>query len=81
MFVDNQVVKIFEGDRKYDKFAIASTLFAVSFKGSVCSVRESQVLKSCDSCNLKYLCRNIDGLIEDYINETTVVSSEYNFSD
>jgi hypothetical protein len=36
---------------------------------------DNQVVKSCDSCNLKYLCRNKDGLIEDYINETTVVSS------
>jgi hypothetical protein len=32
MFVDNAVVKKFEGEERYDRFAIAYTLFNVSFK-------------------------------------------------
>jgi hypothetical protein len=34
MFVDNAVVKKFEGEERYDRFSIASTLFDVSFKGA-----------------------------------------------
>ena len=79
MFVDNQVVKKFEGEERYDKFSIASTLFDVSFKGASCSVIESQVLKSCDGCNLKYLCRKIDEVVEDYADKTTVVTDSFRF--
>ncbi|WP_139905481.1 hypothetical protein [Clostridium thermarum] len=56
MFVDNNVVKNFGEEQRYDKFAIASTMFDVSFQGASCSVIESQVLKSCDGCNLKFMC-------------------------
>ena len=79
MFVDNQVVKKFEGEERYDKFSIASTLFDVSFKGASCSVIESQVLKSCDGCNLKYLCRKIDEAVEEYVDKTTVVTDSFSF--
>jgi hypothetical protein len=47
MFVDNQVVQKFEGEDRYDRFSIASTLFDVSFEGATCSVIESHVLKNC----------------------------------
>ena len=53
MFVDNPVVKKIEGEDRYDSFAIASTMFDVSFKGASCSVIESEVLKNCDGCNLR----------------------------
>lgn len=80
MFVDNQVVKKFEGEERYDKFAIASTLFDVSFKGASCSVIESQVLKNCEGCNLKYLCGKIDEVVEDYKEKTTVVTNSFSFN-
>jgi hypothetical protein len=79
MFVDNAVVKKFEGEDRYDRFAIISTMFYVSFKRASCSVIESQVLKSCDGCNLKFLCRKIDEVIEDYTEKTTVVSNSFKF--
>jgi hypothetical protein len=79
MFVDNQVVKKIDGEEKYDRFAIASTMLNVSFKGASCSVIESQVLKNCDSCNLKYLCKEIDGVVQDYIEKTTVVTECFSF--
>jgi len=41
MFVDNAVVKKIEGEERYDRFAIASTMFDMSFKGATCSVIES----------------------------------------
>jgi hypothetical protein len=80
MFVDNAVVKRFEGEECYDRFSIASTLFDVSFKGASCSVIESQVLKSCEGCNLKYLCRKIDEVVEDYTEKTTVVTNSFSFN-
>jgi hypothetical protein len=80
MFIDNAVVKKFEGGERYDRFAIASTLFDVSFKGASCSVIESQVLKSCEACNLKYMCRRIDEIVEEYTKKTTVVTNSFNFN-
>jgi hypothetical protein len=80
MFIDNSVVKKFEGEERYDRFAIASTLFDVSFKGASCSVIESQVLKSCEGCNLKYMCRRIDEIVEEYTEKTTVVTNSFNFN-
>jgi hydrogenase maturation factor len=79
MFVDNAVVKKFEVEERYDRFAIASTLFDVSFKGAACSVIESKVLRSCEGCNLKYLCRKIDEVIEEYTERTTVVTGNFSF--
>lgn len=79
MFVDNAVVKKFDGERKYDKFSLASTMFDVSFKGATCSVIESQVLKNCDSCNLKYICKKIDEIVGEYTDNTTVVTGSFNF--
>ena len=79
MFVDNAVVKKFEGEERYDRFAIASTMFDVSFKGAACSVIESNVLTSCEGCNLKYLCGKIDEVVKDYAEKTTVVTDSFSF--
>lgn len=79
MFVDHEVVKKFDGEERYDKFAIASSLFDVSFKGAACSVIESKVLKNCESCNLKLLCRKIDNVVQNYKSRTTVVTDSFNF--
>jgi hypothetical protein len=79
MFLDKEVVKNFDGEDVYDKFAIASTVFGVSFKGASCSLIESQVIRSCENCNLKYICSSIDELVEDYTRKTTVVTNSFNF--
>jgi hypothetical protein len=50
---------------RYNRFAITLTMFDVSFKGASCSVIESKVLKSCEECNLKFLCKKIDVAVED----------------
>jgi hydrogenase maturation factor len=79
MFVDNKVVKKFGEEERYDKFAIASTMFDVSFQGASCSVIESQVLKSCESCNLKFMCNKIDEAVKEYTEKTTVVAASFKF--
>lgn len=81
MFVDNNVVKGFGEEQRYDKFAIASTMFDVSFQGASCSVIESQVLKSCDACNLRFMCGKIDEVIREYTEKTTVVAASFNFGE
>lgn len=80
MFVDNAVVKKFEDEEKYDKFSIASTLYDVSFKGASCSLLEAMVLNNCNSCNLRYMCRKVDEIVEDYTKKTTVVSNSFSFN-
>ena len=79
MFVDNAVVKELEGGEAYDKFPIAATLLDVSFKGASCSVLEAQIVKSCEVCNMKYLCGKIDEVVKDYSEKTTVVTESFSF--
>jgi hypothetical protein len=79
MFIDNAVVKEFEGEKRYDKFSIASTIYDASFKGASCSVIESQVVNNCDECHLKYLCKEIDKVIEEFTEKTTVVTDSFSF--
>jgi hypothetical protein len=79
MFVDNAVIKEFDCERKYDKFVIAGAIFEMSFKGAVCSFLESNVLNGCESCNLKYICKGIDEMVDEYIERTTVVTNSFRF--
>lgn len=79
MFVDKMVTKQFDWEERYDKFSISSTLLDVSFKGASCSVIESQIIKSCDKCNLKYFCRKIDEMVKEYTERTTVVTNSFSF--
>lgn len=53
-------------------------MFDVSFQGSGCSLIESQVLSDCEGCNLKFICRKIDKLIQEYTEKTTVVAANFN---
>ena len=36
-------------------------------------------LKSCEHCELKSICKDIDVVADNYIKETTVSIAEYNF--
>ena len=80
MLVDNAVVKEFDGEKRYDKFSIVSTLYDVSFKGASCSVIETQAVNNCNECHLKYLCGEIDKVIEEFTEKTTVVTDSFSFS-
>jgi hypothetical protein len=37
------------------------------------------VLSSCQSCNLRYICKKLDEVVEDYTDKTTVVASSFSF--
>ncbi|MBL4937791.1 hypothetical protein JK636_18965 [Clostridium sp. YIM B02515] len=79
MFVDNAVVKKIERGEVFAKFAIAATLPDVSFKGASCSILEAQIVKSCEGCNMRYLCGKIDEAVKDYREKTTVVMERFSF--
>lgn len=79
MFIDDAVKKKVDGEERYDKFAVAGTLFGISFNGASCSLLESQVLNSCEHCNLRYMCKKIDEIIDEYTNKTTVITDNFSF--
>lgn len=81
MFVDDQVIKEFDGEQGYDKFSLASILMDVSFNGASCSLLESKVLENCEKCGRSYLCRKLEELVEDYTQKTTVVKSTFRFDE
>lgn len=80
MFIENALIKKVNGTEYYDKFVIASAIFGASFKGVTCSLLEEKVLNNCQSCNLRYLCENVEELIEDYTDKTTKITDSFNFS-
>lgn len=80
MYVDNSVVKKFDGKESYDKFSIASTLYDVSLKGARCSLIEAMVLENCESCTLRYMCRKVDEIIEKVNESATIVTKIFNFT-
>ena len=79
-FIDNEVVKEIEGQSQYDKFAVASTVFDMSFKGSKCHLIEGHILDNCKGCNLEPICKGINILIQEYIKDTTEVTEAFSFN-
>lgn len=79
MFIDNEIVKRFDEEERYDKHAIASTLYDVSFKGAKCSALELQTLASCDTCTFNALCDRIDEVVQEFTEKTTIVKDSFTF--
>lgn len=80
MYIDNSVVKNFGGQYSYDRFALASTLIDVSFKGANCSLIDSQAINGCESCKFNYMCSRIEDILVDYTEKTTVVTDSFDFN-
>lgn len=49
-------------------------MFDIRFKGAVFSIIESK------NCNLKYMSKSIDEVVEEYTKRTTVAIDNFNFS-
>jgi hypothetical protein len=79
MFVDNEIVKSMECGSVYDKFAFASTMIDVSFRGAACSILEAKVMKDCTTCNLRHMCKKIDATVAEYIKDTTITHENFKF--
>lgn len=35
------------------------------------------VLKSCEGCNLKYICQGLDEIVEEYVERTSVATNSF----
>jgi hypothetical protein len=81
MLVDNEVVKKFDGEERYDKKAIASSLYDMSFKGATCSLLEMQQSEDCGDCILKAICKRIDEVVEEFTEKTTIVKESFSFGE
>lgn len=81
MLVDNEFVKKFDGEERYDKKPIAASLYDISFKGDTCSLLEMQQSEECGDCILKAICRRIDEVLEEFTKKTTVVKESFSFEE
>ena len=64
----------------YDKFLIATAIRKSTLNDQFkCSLLSSGALRSCEHCELKSICKDIDVVADNYIKETTVSIAEYNF--
>ena len=71
-----------EGEEAYDKKQIALAIRNSTFNDELsCSLLEEGILENCEKCNLKSICKKIDTVSEEYINETTRVVKTFNFSE
>lgn len=61
-------------DRKEIALAIRNSTYNDELK---CSLIDQNIIKDCESCSLKLICDDIDGLVDDYINKTTKVVSSF----
>jgi hypothetical protein len=81
MLVDNEVVKKFDGEERYDKKAMASSLYDISFKGATCSLLEMQQSEGCGDCILKAICKRIDEVVEEFTENTTIIKESFSFGE
>ncbi|MGL4107024.1 hypothetical protein [Clostridium sp. LP20] len=65
----------------FDKKQIALAIRNSTFEDDLnCSLLDDQVIKNCDGCSLKNICKGIDRVADEYIDSTTEVVSSFNFA-
>lgn len=78
--VKNEIkIKSEEGevfDKKQIAIAIRNSTFDADLK---CSLIEDGILNKCEGCSLRYICDGIDQVVENYVDKTTEVVSNFNF--
>ena len=71
-------IKITEEGEAYDRLEIALAIRNSTYNDELkCSLVEQNIIKSCDTCSLKFICDGIDWLADDYIKNTTKVVSNF----
>mgnify|MGYP007025986218 FL=1 len=71
-------IKITEEGEVYDRLSIALAIRNSTYNDDFkCSLMEQNIIKSCESCSLKFICDGIDALADDYIKKTTKVVSSF----
>lgn len=67
-------------NRFNDKKEIALALRDSTFEEELgCSLLEKNVLNGCGDCNLECICRKVDKLCDEYVQETTKVTKVFTF--
>ncbi|EKQ57738.1 MULTISPECIES: hypothetical protein [Clostridium] len=63
-------------DKKQIALAIRNSTFQDELK---CSLLEDGILDKCQGCSLKYICDEIDQVVDDYVEKTTEVVNNFSF--
>lgn len=63
-------------DKKQIALAIRNSTFDDELK---CSLLENGILDKCKGCSLKYICDEIDQVVDNYVEKTTEVVNNFNF--
>lgn len=64
----------------YDKKEIALAIRNSTLDDEMnCSLLNNDIISSCKNCNLKSICDKIDRIIDEYLDETTIVIDEFRF--
>ena len=71
-------IKITEEGKVYERKEIALAIRNSTYNDDLkCYLVEQNIIKSCETCSLKFICDGIDGLADDYIKKTTKVVSSF----
>lgn len=71
-------IKITEEGEAYDRKEIALAIRNSTYNDELqCSLMDQNIIKDCESCNLKFICDGIDALADDYIKKTTKIVSNF----
>lgn len=66
--------------QSFDKMQIALAIRNSTYEDKLaCSLLENGVIKSCDGCSLRRICKGIEELSKDYYHSTTEVLENFNF--
>jgi len=66
MIKDNIIVDP-EASKSFDKMQLALAIRNSTYEDELsCSVLENGLLKNCECCRLKFICKKIDEVVEEY---------------
>ena len=78
--IKNNIIVGTEDNISFDKMQIALAIRNCTYEGELhCILLENNVLKNCDSCNLKPICEGLESVAEDYLVSTTKVINSFSF--
>ena len=69
-----------ENSEVFDKKQIALAIRNSTLDDELsCSILEEGILKDCQWCNLSDICKGIDKVVDEYVNNNTRVVSSFSF--
>ena len=80
IMVSDPIVRNPRKNVTFDKMQIAAAIRNSTFDDSLgCTLIDNAILKNCETCNLKAICKGIEDLAQDYLVSTTKVISSFTF--